>query len=93
MTSSSGIGHGRAERVSSSRITTPEGTPKSVHQLVVDHSERHSALLHAVRGSGWFDVQMDRLATGDYLVNGEVLVERKTISDLTASLVDGRLFP
>lgn len=36
---------------------------------------------------------MERLATGDYLVNGEVLVERKTIRDLVASLVDGRLFP
>lgn len=46
-----------------------------------------------MRRSGWFDVRMARLATGDYLVNGEVLVERKTIRDLVASLVDGRLFP
>lgn len=76
-----------------SRITTPQGTPKSVHQLTVDHSERDSALLDAVRRRGWFDVQMDCLATGDYLVNGEVLVERKTIRDLAASLLDGRLFP
>lgn len=63
------------------------------HQLAVDHSERNSALLDAVGRSGWFDVQMVRLATGDYLVNGEVLVERKTIRDLAASLLDGRLFP
>ena len=76
-----------------SRITTSDGTPGSVHELVVDHSECHSGLLVAVRASRCFDVQMDRLATGDYLVNGEVLVERKTISDLAASLVDGRLFP
>ncbi len=75
-----------------SRITTSRGVPDSVHQLAVDHSERHSALLDAVHRSGWFDVRMDRLATGDYLVNGEVLVERKTIRDLVASLVDGRLF-
>jgi ERCC4-type nuclease len=64
-----------------------------VHQLAVDHSEHHSALLDEVRRSGWFDVRMDRLATGDYLLNGEVLVERKTIRDLVASLIDGRLFP
>ena len=83
----------RTKETRASRITTPEGTPNSVHQLVVDHSERHSALLDAVRRSGCFDVRMDRLATGDYLVNGEVLVERKTILDLAASLVDGRLFP
>ena len=46
-----------------SRITRSGGTPTSLHQLAVDHSERHSALLGAVRRSGWFDVQMDRLAT------------------------------
>ena len=64
-----------------------------LHQLVVDHSERDSVLLDEVHRSGWFDVRMDRLAAGDYLVNGEVLVERKTIRDLVASLIDGRLFP
>ena len=65
----------------------------SVHQLAVDHSEGHSALLDAVRQSGTFDVRMVSLATGDYLIDNEVLVERKTIGDFTASLVDGRLFP
>jgi DNA excision repair protein ERCC-4 len=85
-----------AQRMKEWRVspnTTPLGTPDTVHQLVVDHSERHAALLDAVRRSAWFDVRMDRLAAGDYLVNGEVLVERKTISDLVASLIDGRLFP
>ncbi len=53
-----------------SRITTSQGTTDFVHQLAVDYSERHSALLEAVRQSGWFDVRMDRLATGDYLVSG-----------------------
>src|SRR2546427_3725243 len=64
-----------------------------VHQLGVDHSERHSALLDAVLRSGTFDVRMVRLATGDYLIDNEVLIERKTIGDFAASLVDGRLFP
>jgi Fanconi anemia group M protein len=36
---------------------------------------------------------MAHLDTGDYLIDDEVLVERKTISDFVASLVDGRLFP
>lgn len=63
------------------------------HLLSVDHSERHSALLEAVRRSGVFDVRMARLDTGDYLIDNEVLVERKTIGDFVASLVDGRLFP
>lgn len=93
--SSSGIGHGCSgnEGVACFTDHNAQGTTDSVHQLAVDHSERHSALLGAVRRCGWFDVRMARLATGDYLVSGEVLVERKTIRDLVASLVDGRLFP
>ena len=71
----------RANEWRASRITTSEGTPKMAHQLAVDHSERNSALLDAVGRSGWFDVQMVRLATGDYLVNGEVLVERINRTD------------
>jgi len=62
------------------------------HQLSVDHSERHSALLEAVRRSGAFEVRMVHLGTGDYLIDNRVLVERKTIGDFIASLVDGRLF-
>jgi DNA excision repair protein ERCC-4 len=50
-------------------------------------------LLVAVHASGEFDVRMGRLTTGDYLIDDEVLVERKTAADFAASLVDGRLFP
>ncbi len=67
--------------------------PDLMHQLSVDHSERHSALLDAVLRSGTFDVRMVRLASGDYLIGNEVLIERKTVGDFVASLVDGRLFP
>ncbi len=63
-----------------------------LHRLAVDHSEHHAALLDAVRRVGGFDVQMVRLTTGDYLINEEVLIERKTIADFAASLTDGRLF-
>lgn len=63
------------------------------HRVSADHSERHSALLEAIRRSGAFDVRMVHLDSGDYLIENEVLVERKTIGDFVASLVDGRLFP
>ncbi len=63
-----------------------------LHRLDVDHSEQQAALLDVVRRSGAFDVRMVRLTTGDYLINEEVLIERKTISDFAASLADGRLF-
>jgi DNA excision repair protein ERCC-4 len=67
--------------------------PESVHQVAVDHSESRSELLDTVRRSGAFEVRMVHLATGDYLIDDQVLIERKTIGDLRASLVDGRLFP
>ena len=67
--------------------------PDSIHQLAVDHSEGRAALLDAARRSGMFDVRMTDLTTGDYLIDNEVLVERKTIGDFVASLIDGRLFP
>jgi DNA excision repair protein ERCC-4 len=67
--------------------------PDSIHQLAVDHSEGRSALLNSVLRSGSFDVRMTRLEVGDYLIDNEVLIERKSVADFAVSLVDGRLFP
>jgi len=67
--------------------------PGPIHQIHVDHAERHSALLDAVRRIGMFEVRITHLTTGDYLIDSEVLIERKSIADFMASLVDGRLFP
>jgi DNA excision repair protein ERCC-4 len=63
------------------------------HRVQVDHSERDARLLELLRQSGDFDLRMARLTVGDYLINEEVLIERKTRADFAASLVDGRLFP
>ena len=63
------------------------------HSIQVDHSERESLLLELLRQSEDFDVRLARLRVGDYLINDQVLIERKTIADFAASLVDGRLFP
>src|SRR5262245_37802861 len=65
----------------------------SAHQLQVDHSEGRSALLAAARRSGTFEVRMAHLETGDYLIDDEVLIERKSVADFAVSLIDGRLFP
>lgn len=67
--------------------------PESVHQVDVDHFESRSELLDAVRRSGAFEVRMVHLATGDYRIDDQVFIERKSVVDFTASLVDGRLFP
>jgi Fanconi anemia group M protein len=63
------------------------------HRVQADHSERDAPLLELLRQAGDFDVRMARLTVGDYLINDEVLIERKTLADFAASLVDGRLFP
>lgn len=67
--------------------------PDVIHQVAVDHSEGRSALLDAVRRNGAFEVRMAHLASGDYLIDNEVLIERKSVADFAASLIDGRLFP
>ncbi len=61
--------------------------------LRVDFSERHAALLDLARNCGDFDVQLERLAIGDYFIDRGVVVERKTYADFATSLADGRLFP
>jgi hypothetical protein len=50
-----------------SLVTTSPGVSDSVHQLAVDHSACDSALLDAVRRSGWFDVRMECLSLAVHL--------------------------
>jgi len=60
--------------------------PDSVHQVLVDHSESRSVLLAAMRRSGAFEIGMVNLTTGDYLIDNEVLIERKSAADFAATL-------
>ena len=62
-------------------------------RLRVDTSERHAALLDLARRCGDFEICMEGLAVGDYLIDDGIVIERKTYSDFATSLVDGRLFP
>lgn len=62
------------------------------HDLQVDFSEARAALPELARQSGLFNVRMVCLPAGDYLIDGRVLVERKTLADFADSLSDGRLF-
>ena len=38
------------------------------------------------------DIQMAQLSIGDYLINDDIVIERKTKEDFVQSLIDGRLF-
>lgn len=62
-------------------------------RIRVDVSERNAALLDLARGCGDFEICMERLAVGDYLIDGGIVIERKTYADFATSLADGRLFP
>ena len=60
------------------------------YRLRVDISEREAALSRLARSCGDFNVHVERLPAGDYLIEDTVLVERKTYADFAISLVDGR---
>ena len=60
--------------------------------LVVDDRERRSRLPGLLEASGEFALSYLRLPAGDYRVGDRFLFERKTLPDLAASIVSGRLF-
>lgn len=61
--------------------------------IIVDDRERNAGVSEALRGRPEVaEVSMARLPLGDYQVDGHLLVERKTLQDFAASLIDGRLF-
>lgn len=58
----------------------------------VDDRESRGAVLRELRQRADFDVTVTRLPLGDYRVDGRLLFERKTMSDLAIAIIDGRLF-
>ena len=56
--------------------------PQARHQVRVDCSERHAALCDLVHQCPDFEVRMERLAVGDYSIDGGVVIERKTSVEL-----------
>ena len=75
------------------RETTGVGGHPVRHELLIDPSERHAALVDLLSRCGDFDVRIERLPVGDYCLDRGVVVERKTYADFAVSLADGRLFP
>ncbi len=61
-------------------------------RIRVDDREQRSRLLHVLRQTPRVEVTVERLPVGDYEVDGQLIVERKTLLDLVASIKEGRLF-
>lgn len=61
-------------------------------QIQADDRERQSKVIEALGQHENVEVTVRRLDLGDYLIDGRLLFERKTLTDFAASLQDGRLF-
>jgi DNA excision repair protein ERCC-4 len=60
--------------------------------IVADDREARGVVLKALRRHEAVRLSLQRLPVGDYLVDNALLLERKTLPDLVASIKDGRLF-
>jgi len=61
-------------------------------KIIADDRERNSGVMSVLQTDGRCDLKIQRISVGDYLIDERVLVERKTLPDLVASIKDGRLF-
>ncbi len=61
--------------------------------VVVDDREPAAGVLSALSRISDVAIIIQRLPCGDYLADGRILFERKTLLDFDRSIVDGRLFP
>lgn len=61
-------------------------------EIVADDRELSGGVVDVLRHQEDVSLAVRRLALGDYLIDGALLVERKTLPDLVASIKDGRLF-
>ena len=59
--------------------------------VIVDLHERKTGIDTLLMNAG-AEVSCQQLKAGDYLINDEVLIERKTKDDFVTSLIQGRLF-
>jgi len=79
------------------RCVPNEGYDVGTHRLKpfaiqADDRETGSAVVALLRQSPDFHMTVMRLKLGDYLVDGRFLFERKTLTDLVAAIISGRLF-
>jgi DNA excision repair protein ERCC-4 len=81
-------GHGL--RIASERERCRVEIP--VIEIVADDRELSGNVVDFLRKHEEVSLSVQRLLLGDYLIDGVLLVERKTLPDLVASIKDGRLF-
>ena len=68
---------------------------KSHNQIIhitIDDREINCPVAQVLQRANGVKIKVKRLPLGDYEIDNKVLFERKTLSDLVASIKDGRLF-
>lgn len=74
------------------RPPRPRRAGISLVEVMVDRREARTAAATALRGRWDARVTTTTLLAGDYVIEGRITVERKTVADLRGSLADGRLY-
>lgn len=59
--------------------------------IIIDNREEKSGILELFRNSN-IEFKLEQLKYGDYLINNQIAIERKTANDFVKSIIDGRLF-
>ena len=60
-------------------------------KITVDYREKKSGIVDLLKDKGAV-VDVKRVPYGDYMIDGEITIERKTAKDFLVSIIDGRLF-
>ncbi|MFZ0611051.1 MAG: ERCC4 domain-containing protein [Desulfobacterales bacterium] len=60
-------------------------------KAIVDYREQPSGIVELMTRAD-IDVQLGKVACGDFIIDGILTVERKTACDFIVSIIDGRLF-
>jgi ERCC4-type nuclease len=63
-----------------------------VVRVVADDREQPGGVIDALQNLPGVSLEVRRLTCGDYVFEGKVVVERKTLADFARSVVDARLF-
>jgi len=78
-------------------FTSPSGSSSAERSgetvtIIVDSRELQSEVVSQLTMMQDVKISVSRLEVGDFVLSDRVAVERKTVDDLAASLVDGRVF-
>ncbi len=59
--------------------------------IIADDREQASGIPQLLVEKG-INIHLSRLETGDYIINNQIIIERKSAADFIQSLLSGRLF-